>query len=164
MSLSIVKCDSIWLKYVEGWNTQKALWLYKDLYYVNMQSTFLKWWFKKVILVSDWKSVLCPEQIQGTCKEVSLTLAFLSVLSWFFSSVHFVREGRTHLSHFSWSLQIPSIPFCRAGVWGGPEQFSIHLPFLSKLLSTFFQFFSLMIVNLVPCMFLCLISGFLIGT
>lgn len=75
-----------------------------------------------------------------------------------------MRERRTHLSHFSWSLQIPSILFCQAEVWGGPEQFSIHLPFLSEQLLTFFQSLSLMILNLVPCMFLCLISGFLIGT
>lgn len=163
MSLSIVKSDSIRLKYTEGWNTQKVPWLYNDLYYVNMQSTFLKWWFKKVILVSDLvcpPSQANPRNLQGGFSDFGFS--FFSVL--FSSSVHFVRERRTHLSHFSWSLQISSIPFCWAGVWGGPEQFSIHLPFLSKLLLTFFQFFSLMILNFVPSMFLCLISGFLIGT
>lgn len=97
MSLSIVKSDSIWLKYTEGWNTQKVPWLYNDLYYVNMQSTFLKWWFKTVILVSD---LVCPPSQANprNCKAVSLTLAFLSFLSCFLLQFTLWEKGG-HIFH-----------------------------------------------------------------
>lgn len=72
---------------------------------------------------------------------------------------------RGHFLHFSWSLQIPSIPFCLAEVCGGvgQEKNSIHL-FLSRQLLTFFQSFSLMVFNLVLHMVHCLISDILTGT
>lgn len=73
---------------------------------------------------------------------------------------------REHLLHFSWSLQIPSIPFCLAEVCGGvgQEKNSIRLLFLSRQLLTFFQSFSLMVFNLVLHMVHCLISDFLTST
>lgn len=112
MSLSIGKSDSLWLKYAEGWNTQKAQWLYNGFYYVNIQDTFLKWWFKMEILVSYWKSVLCPKQIQGTCKEIAkdFGFSFLTVLVFFLQFTLWEKGGHIFhifLGHFK-SHQYPS--------------------------------------------------------
>lgn len=80
MSLSKVKPDSIWLKHTGGSIPYPVIMLW--LCYANTYSIFLKWWLKRhCFIVSDLKLILCPKQIPGTFKEVSLTLAFLSFLS-----------------------------------------------------------------------------------